>query len=124
MCYDMKNRGNYAALWALFTVIALLAVSNAIFMYRLDIMKLTTKASAQGTIQLTVEGAEAPAPTPTPTTAPSGGGGGGVSVKSFIIDKKEIITKLKQGGSKIETITITNNGDVLLDFVIGMENLQ
>jgi len=125
----MKKRESPVVLLVLLIVIALLAVSNAVVMHRLNIVKaaiLTAKASAQGTIQLTVEGAEVPAPAPTPTPAPSisGGGGGGVSVKRFVIDKKEIITKLKQGGSKIETITITNNGDFLLDFIIEIENLQ
>lgn len=121
----MKKRENNLVLLVLLIVIALLVFTSVAVMNSFNAMKLTTKASAQGAVQLVVESSAAPTPTPTPTPSISGGsGGGGVSVKRFIIDKKEIITKLKQGGSRIETITITNNGEVLLDFIINVENLQ
>lgn len=119
----MKKREDNAALWALFIVIALLVVSNALVMHRLNIMKLTAKASAQGTVQLVIESSAAPSPTPSPA-APSGGGGGSAPARSFVVDKTEIKERLKQGESAAETITITNTGETGLDFVIEMENLQ
>ncbi len=54
----------------------------------------------------------------------SGGGGGGGSGTAFSVDKTKIDVNLKQGDTKTETFTITNDGKKDLPFKISTEELN
>lgn len=57
-------------------------------------------------------------------TTPGGGGGVAIQPKNFSIDKTNIGITLRQGQSKLETITITNNEKNNLSFSISSRDLE